>query len=69
MTTKPDPDFVRFEMRLPKSLAGALDRWRKGQPGFLSRAEAVREAVRRLVEAEDAGAGPGVRMREGKGDA
>lgn len=58
--------FVRVAMALPKPLAEALDRWRKRQPGFPSRAEAVREAVRLLTE-HDAGTGP-VRAKEGEGD-
>lgn len=58
---------IRIITPMPRPLVEALDRWRKRQPGFLSRAEAVREAVRRLVENETAGTEPG-RAKEGESD-
>lgn len=65
------PFEMRFEMRLSKALAERVDRWRKRQPGFVSRAEAMRTLAERSLDAEgaDPGTGPGVRMREGESDA
>jgi metal-responsive CopG/Arc/MetJ family transcriptional regulator len=46
---------VRVELRLPADLAEAVDRWRVKRPGIQGRPEAIREMLRRFLEAERKG--------------
>lgn len=48
---------TRFELRLPASMADAIDQWRRVQPDLPSRAEAARRLIEIALEAaqEDGG--------------
>jgi len=44
-----DDKMKRFEMVAPEGWLEAIDRWRGGQPGIPSRAEAIRSIVGRYL--------------------
>ena len=53
-------------MRLDPNVAARIEDWRKRQTIIPTRTDAVRRLIVAGLDAEDAGTGPGVRMKEGR---
>lgn len=52
MSDRAKSNTERFGMRVDPSFFEVLDNWRRLQPRIISRAEAIRQLVRKAVEAD-----------------